>query len=354
MMGAHPAENDVLERVLAELARLREDNASLHEENQHLAAQVREENQTLAARVDALDRQSPGHHAQRMASKADQPNTGDGDASDTIPGLSRRRLLTRLAGAGAVGAGLLAVGDTFGPRAAQAAAGGNMILGDANDAGTALTGLTSSNNGATLDLQATGTTSGFDPLALQCLSTGTGVVASGEIYGVIAAATLAGSAPLLLAPATAAGPPTNGAHQVGEVFVDGNGALFQCVARGTPGTWVRVGFNPLNPTRILDTRTTSPIGANSSINLTVGGSFGVPTQASAIVVNATVTQGTAQSFLTIYPEGTTRPLASNLNWVAGQTIPNLVTVKLGTGGGITIYNAAGSVDVVLDLAGFYS
>ena len=80
----------------------------------------------------------------------------------------------------------------------------------------------------------------------------------------------------------------------------------------------------------------------------------MPTQASAIVVNATVTQGTAQSVLTIYPEGINRPTASNLNWVAGQTIPNLVTVKLGTGGGISIYNAAGTVDVVLDLAGFYS
>jgi hypothetical protein len=117
---------------------------------------------------------------------------------------------------------------------------------------------------------------------------------------------------------------------------------------------VRVGFNPLHPTRILDTRTSSPIGPNSSINLAVGGHFGVPTQASAIVANATVTQGTAQSFLTIYPEGTTRPMASNLNWVAGQTIANLVTVKLGTSNGITIFNAAGTVEVVLDLAGFYS
>jgi hypothetical protein len=136
--------------------------------------------------------------------------------------------------------------------------------------------------------------------------------------------------------------------------MDHNAVLFQCVGGGTPGTWVRVGFNPLNPTRILDTRNGSPIGPNSSINLAVGGSFGVPAQASSIVVNATVTQGTAQSFLTIYPVGTTRPLASNLNWVAGQTIPNLVTVKLGTGGGISIYNAAGTVHVVLDLAGFYS
>jgi hypothetical protein len=183
-------------------------------------------------------------------------------------------------------------------------------------------------------------------------SDATGVKAQGGTYGLAARG---GSAPLLLEPNLQVhGAPTTGSHEIGEIFTDANGALFQCVGAGTPGTWVRVGFNPLNPTRILDTRNSSPIGPNSSINLAVGGHFGVPTQASAIVVNATVTQGTAQSFLTIYPEGITRPFASNLNWVAGQTIPNLVTVKLGTAKGITIYNAQGSVEVVLDLAGFYS
>jgi hypothetical protein len=180
----------------------------------------------------------------------------------------------------------------------------------------------------------------------------TGIVAIGGVYGLAARG---GYAPLLLEPNLQVhGAPTTGSHEIGEIFTDANGALFQCVGFGTPGTWVRVGFNPLNPTRILDTRNSSPIGPNSSINLGVGGHFGVPTQASAIVVNATVTRGTAQSFLTIYPEGITRPFASNLNWVAGQTIPNLVTVKLGTAKGITIYNSQGSVEVVLDLAGFYS
>jgi hypothetical protein len=141
---------------------------------------------------------------------------------------------------------------------------------------------------------------------------------------------------------------------MGEVVVDAHGAIFQCVGAGTPGTWVRVGFNPLNPTRILDTRTSSPIGQNSSVNLAVGAPFGVPNLTPAIVVNATVTQGTASSFLTIYPKGISRPAVSNLNWMPGQTVPNLVTVKLSTSGEITIYNAKGTVDVVLDLAGFYS
>jgi hypothetical protein len=225
-----------------------------------------------------------------------------------------------------------------------------MMFGTTNDAGPASTSLTSSNV-VTLHLDATAAAFGSTPFAVNAISKGTGVSGTGDVYGVVAKG---GLAQLLLEPGSGAGSPTGGTHGKGEFFLDSNAALFQCVAGGTPGTWVRVGFNPLNPTRILDTRHTSPIGPNSSINLAVGGHFGVPTQASSIVVNATVTQGSAQSFLTIYPEGTTRPLASNLNWVAGQTIPNLVTVKLGTGGGITIFNSSGTVEVVLDLAGFYS
>jgi hypothetical protein len=71
-------------------------------------------------------------------------------------------------------------------------------------------------------------------------------------------------------------------------------------------------------------------------------------------MNATVTATTATSFLTIWPQGATRPLASNLNWTRGVTVPNLVIVRLGTGSGISIFNNSGTVHVILDLAGFYS
>ncbi len=56
----------------------------------------------------------------------------------------------------------------------------------------------------------------------------------------------------------------------------------------------------------------------------------------------------------MYPAGTTRPGASNLNVVAGQTIPNLVTVALGSGNRVTLYNASGTIDLIADLAGYYS
>src|SRR5260370_32422700 len=47
-----------------------------------------------------------------------------------------------------------------------------------------------------------------------------------------------------------------------------------------------------------------------------------------------------------------RPTASNLNWVAGQTVRNLVEVGVGTGGAVDIFNALGSADVIFDVAGY--
>jgi hypothetical protein len=244
------------------------------------------------------------------------------------------------------------VGDTFAPRAAQAASGGNTILGQSNDAGAGLTSLNSSNGFATLEVTSNGTPQGNLPFAISVSGPGSGLQGIGEqAYGVVAQG---GRAPLFLAGSSTAGPPTGGNHIKGEVFVDVNGALFQCVATGAPGTFVRVGFNALDPIRIFDTRNSPPLGQNASTNLAVGGQFGVPIQASAVVMNATVTRGTAASFLTIFPEGTSRPGVSNLNWAPGQTVANQVTVKLGSNGAITIFNAKGTVDVILDLAGFYS
>jgi len=80
----------------------------------------------------------------------------------------------------------------------------------------------------------------------------------------------------------------------------------------------------------------------------------VPT-AKAAVMNVTVTDTTAGSFLTVYPnDALSRPTASDLNWVAGLTVPNLVVVKVSAADGkIAIYNAQGCVDVIADVVGWY-
>jgi len=66
-----------------------------------------------------------------------------------------------------------------------------------------------------------------------------------------------------------------------------------------------------------------------------------------------VTGTTGASYLTAWPDGANRPTASDLNWVAHQTVPNLVVVKLGANGKLDLYNAAGATDVILDVVGYY-
>ncbi len=120
-------------------------------------------------------------------------------------------------------------------------------------------------------------------------------------------------------------------------------------------------FVPLAPARILDTRSgngaaAAPLGPNGQLDLQVAGRGGVPagTVASAVVINLTGTNTTAPGFLTAWPTGGARQTTSNLNFVDGQSVPNLAVVPLGTNGQISIYNFAGSTDVLADVVGYYS
>src|SRR5437588_52953 len=107
---------------------------------------------------------------------------------------------------------------------------------------------------------------------------------------------------------------------------------------GTPGPAGL--YNPVVPSRILDTRTgngapVAPVGPGAFINLQVTGRGGVPALGvSAVALNVTVTNPTLGGYLTIYPAGSALPPASNLNFPAGATVPNRAGVKLGTGGRI--------------------
>jgi hypothetical protein len=118
------------------------------------------------------------------------------------------------------------------------------------------------------------------------------------------------------------------------------------------------GFVPIsNPTRVLDTRNgigapAAPVGAGSTLELQVTGVAGVPSDAVAVVLNMTAVNAQAPGFVTVYPCGQSRPEASNLNYAAGQTIPNLVIAKPGVGGKVCIYSYA-AIDVLADVSGFF-
>jgi hypothetical protein len=72
------------------------------------------------------------------------------------------------------------------------------------------------------------------------------------------------------------------------------------------------------------------------------------------VLNVTVTEPGAVGFITVYPSGGAAPLASNLNFTAGQTIPNLVIVKLNDVGVVSLKNgSAGGSHLIADVAGYF-
>ncbi|GAA3437354.1 S53 family peptidase [Kutzneria kofuensis] len=115
-------------------------------------------------------------------------------------------------------------------------------------------------------------------------------------------------------------------------------------------------YTPVAPARLMDTRTDgTTLHSNGTRQLKVAGLGGVPaTGATAVVLNVTVTNPSASSFLTVYPDGQPRPISSNLNYTAGVTVPNLVTVRVGDNGIVDFYNLSGNVDVVADVFGYYS
>lgn len=116
------------------------------------------------------------------------------------------------------------------------------------------------------------------------------------------------------------------------------------------------------PARLLDTRTDGTTidsafraggirPSGGTVQLTVAGRAGIPANASAVVLNVTVDQAQAAGFVTVYPTGVAQPNASNLNYVAGQTVPNAVIARLGSGGTLCLFNS-GATHLIVDVAAY--
>ncbi|NUT38206.1 MAG: hypothetical protein HOV79_34590 [Hamadaea sp.] len=119
-------------------------------------------------------------------------------------------------------------------------------------------------------------------------------------------------------------------------------------------------FTGVAPARLLDTRTgngapAGQVAAGGSVTVLVAGRGGVPaTGVASVVLNVTVTGPAAGGWVTVHPAGTTRPTASNLNYNTGQTVANLVTVGLGTGGtSVTLFTSA-KAHLIADVTGWYA
>jgi hypothetical protein len=95
----------------------------------------------------------------------------------------------------------------------------------------------------------------------------------------------------------------------------------------------------------------APARARSILELTVTGGV-VPTDASAVVLNVTVTGTQQPGFVTVWPCGSPMPTASNLNFATQDTVPNAVIVKVGTEGRVCFYSDA-ATHLIVDRSGFF-
>src|SRR5690606_4566714 len=122
---------------------------------------------------------------------------------------------------------------------------------------------------------------------------------------------------------------------------------------------------PIEPARCADTRVGAEfttvdglflgdgaVGPDGTYPVRVAGRCGVPADAVAVFANVTAVGPAADGYLTVYPCGVDRPTASNVNYLAGDTVPNAVLATIAPADGtICVYSSA-AADVIVDITGF--
>jgi hypothetical protein len=120
-------------------------------------------------------------------------------------------------------------------------------------------------------------------------------------------------------------------------------------------------FYTLTPCRVLDTRDPTgptggaPIACNTDRRFTiVGGKCGVPATATAVSVNLAVTAAGTNGSLRVFPAGLPPPLASSINYAAGQTRANHAVARLGVDGQIAMRcSSSGKTHAIVDVNGYF-
>ncbi len=128
----------------------------------------------------------------------------------------------------------------------------------------------------------------------------------------------------------------------------------------TVDTPLGASFVPLNPARLLDTRTgiglSGKFAALAPRSFQVTGRGGVPAGAVAVTGNLTVTGPSRSGYVFLGPTATSSPTSSTLNFPLGETRANGVTVKLsGTGklGAVYVAPAGASTHLIFDVTGYF-
>jgi Beta-lactamase enzyme family len=127
------------------------------------------------------------------------------------------------------------------------------------------------------------------------------------------------------------------------------------------GRWYTAGetatagrFEQIVPSRLYDSRQGRAVLANGAVSVTVRGVAGIPrTGVAAVAVNVTITNAIDDGYWTIWPAGTKRPEASNINTSRGDTIANTTLVPIGRDGSISIFGSGGG-HVIVDVVGWFT
>ncbi len=135
------------------------------------------------------------------------------------------------------------------------------------------------------------------------------------------------------------------------------------LAGATIDTGNRPVIVPITPCRVTDTRPptqigprNTPIGAGETYTIAGRGATGdceIPDNALGLSLNVTPVGATAQTNIRMFPADAELPNASSLNPSPGSApIPNAVITNLSDDGEFSIFNANGTVDVVIDVNGY--
>jgi hypothetical protein len=144
--------------------------------------------------------------------------------------------------------------------------------------------------------------------------------------------------------------PVNGSASLQNVGSGTVGLAAQVVGYLAPDSGAVPAFFPSARARVLDVK----LAGKHGVKLTVTGKNGVPSGASAVLVNLTATGASTAGSITAYADGTARPGVTSLSYAKGQTSTNVDIVATGTDGAIDLYNnGTQPVTIVVDVIGSY-
>jgi hypothetical protein len=119
---------------------------------------------------------------------------------------------------------------------------------------------------------------------------------------------------------------------------------------------VGMGFYTIPPCRVFDTRSGAPLASGVPRTFAVTSTCNIPGTARAVSANVTVVVPSAPGHITLFPGGGAIPLASTINFRAGQVRANNAVLLLsnsGTLGANAVLAGGGQANLILDVNGYF-